>query len=175
MNYILGGKLTNQKYYFNNQEEVYSLRFDALGEIITGFIGAGVYNKFFAFNRPPNALYFFNGPRFVPLMVIVTCLPIAITLSLFWPLIQTWINIIGKNIALNNKIPFIIPFGYGFLERLLLPFGLHHMITIPMNYTSLGGVLDYISVNTFSDFLFDNHTFAKEELVVFLIMPLIII
>ena len=167
MNYILGGRWTNQKDYFSNQEGVYSLRFDALGGIITGFIGAGVYNKFFAFNRLPNALSFFNGPRFVPLMVIVVCLPIAITLSLFWPLIQTGINVIGKNIALNNKILFIIPFGYGFLERLLLPFGLHHMITIPMNYTSLGGVLDFTSVNTFSDTLFENQALTKEELVAF--------
>ncbi|PWF94749.1 PTS transporter subunit EIIC [Spiroplasma poulsonii] len=94
-------------------------------------------------------------------MVIVISLPIAITLSLFWPLIQTGINVIGKSIALNNKIPFIIPFGYGFLERLLLPFGLHHMITIPMNYTSLGGVLDYTSVNTFSDTLFENYPLTK--------------
>ncbi|PWF94846.1 PTS transporter subunit EIIC [Spiroplasma poulsonii] len=100
-------------------------------------------------------------------MVIVISLPIAITLSLFWPLIQTGINVIGKSIALNNKIPFIIPFGYGFLERLLLPFGLHHMITIPMNYTSLGGVLDYTSVNTFSDTLFENYPLTKEELVAF--------
>lgn len=100
-------------------------------------------------------------------MVIVISLPIAITLSLFWPLIQTGINVIGKSITLNNKIPFIIPFGYGFLERLLLPFGLHHMITIPMNYTSLGGVLDYTSVNTFSDTLFENYPLTKEELVAF--------
>ncbi|ELL44912.1 PTS transporter subunit EIIC [Spiroplasma melliferum] len=167
MNYILGAKWTNQKDYFSNQEGVYSLRFDALGGIITGFIGAGVYNKFFAFNRLPNALAFFNGPRFVPLMVIVITLPIALGLSLLWPLIQTGINVIGKNIALNNKIPFIIPFGYGFLERLLLPFGLHHMITIPMNYTSLGGVLNYMSVNTYADNLFINQQITKEELVAF--------
>ncbi|WP_425380406.1 PTS transporter subunit EIIC [Spiroplasma endosymbiont of Stenodema calcarata] len=167
MNYILGGKWTSQQDYFSNQEGVYSLRFDALGGIITGFIGAGVYNKFFAFNRLPNALSFFNGPRFVPLMVIVIMLPIAIVLSLFWPLIQTGINVIGKNIALNNKIPFIIPFGYGFLERLLLPLGLHHMVTIPMNYTSLGGILDYTSVNTFASDLFTNQNLTKEELVAF--------
>ena len=44
-----------------------------------------------------------------------------------------------------DTAPFLAPFVYGTLERLLLPFGLHHMLTIPMNYTSLGGTYDILT------------------------------
>ena len=70
----------------------------------------------------------------------------AIFLSLFWPLVQTGINHFGQWIANSqNSAPILAPFIYGTLERLLLPFGLHHMLTIPMNYTSLGGTYEFLT------------------------------
>ena len=108
--------------------------------IIAGFLGGIVFNKFYNFRKLPDALSFFNGKRFVPLVVILWSLIVAIIFAIVWPLIQLGINSFGIWIANSaNTSPILAPFIYGTLERLLLPFGLHHMLTIPMNYTSFGG------------------------------------
>lgn len=108
--------------------------------IISGFVGGTVYNRYYNFRRLPDALAFFNGKRFVPLMVIVYSVAVSLLLAAVWPLIQSGINAFGVWIAGSaTTSPVLAPFIYGTLERLLLPFGLHHMLTIPMNYTSFGG------------------------------------
>ena len=108
--------------------------------ILSGFLGAVIYNKFYNFNKLPEALGFFNGKRFVPFVVIGGSVVASIILSLFWPFIQSALNGFGEWIASSkDTAPVLAPFVYGTLERLLLPFGLHHMLTIPMNYTELGG------------------------------------
>lgn len=108
--------------------------------IIAGFVGAVAYNKYYNFRSLPEALSFFNGKRFVPLVVIGYSVVIALILSIVWPVVQTGINNFGIWIAnSSDTAPILAPFIYGTLERLLLPFGLHHMLTIPMNYTAFGG------------------------------------
>ena len=108
--------------------------------IISGFVGANAYNKYYNFRKLPDALSFFNGKRFVPLVVIFYSAVTAVILSVIWPVVQTGINNFGIWIANSSDTsPILAPFVYGTLERLLLPFGLHHMLTIPMNYTSFGG------------------------------------
>lgn len=108
--------------------------------IISGFVGANAFNKYYNFRKLPDALSFFNGKRFVPLVVIFYSAITAIILSAAWPVVQTGINNFGIWIANSSDTsPILAPFIYGTLERLLLPFGLHHMLTIPMNYTSFGG------------------------------------
>ena len=108
--------------------------------IISGFVGAVVFNKYYNYRKLPEALSFFNGKRFVPFVVILWSVIISIGLALVWPVIQTGINNFGQWIATSSETaPIFAPFIYGTLERLLLPFGLHHMLTIPINYTALGG------------------------------------
>ncbi|MGH4049784.1 MAG: PTS transporter subunit IIBC [Clostridium sp.] len=108
--------------------------------IVSGFLGAVLFNKYYNYNKLPSALAFFNGKRFVPFVVIVGSSVVAFAFVIVWPFAQSVINGFGKWIATSqNTAPFISPFIYGMLERLLLPFGLHHMITIPINYTDLGG------------------------------------
>lgn len=108
--------------------------------IIAGFVGGIVYNRYYNFRKLPQALSFFNGKRFVPMVVIGVSVVLSLLLSLVWPLIQLGINSFGIWIANSaDTSPMLAPFIYGTLERLLLPFGLHHMLTIPMNYTSFGG------------------------------------
>ena len=108
--------------------------------IVAGFVGGVVYNKFYNFRGLPDALSFFNGKRFVPLVVILWSLVVALVFAVVWPLVQMGINNFGVWIANSQDTsPVLAPFVYGTLERLLLPFGLHHMLTIPMNYTSFGG------------------------------------
>lgn len=114
--------------------------------IISGFVGGIVYNKFYNFRKLPDALSFFNGKRFVPLMVIIWSVIISLGLAVIWPLIQSGINAFGIWIANSSDTsPVLAPFIYGTLERLLLPFGLHHMLTIPMNYTSFGGTYEILT------------------------------
>lgn len=109
--------------------------------IISGFLGAYLYNKYYNFNKLPNSLAFFNGKRFVPFVVILGSTVMAILLSLIWPFIQGVLNSFGQWIATSkDTAPVVAPFIFGSLERLLLPFGLHHMLTVPINYTELGGV-----------------------------------
>ena len=103
-------------------------------------MGGIVYNKFYNFRKLPDALSFFNGKRFVPLAVIAYSVVISLVMSIVWPIVQAGINTFGVWIANSSSTsPVLAPFIYGTLERLLLPFGLHHMLTIPMNYTSFGG------------------------------------
>ncbi len=108
--------------------------------IIAGFVGAIIYNKYYNYRKLPDALSFFNGKRFVPLVVILWSIIVSLVLAVVWPVIQSGINSFGVWIATSSdSSPLLAPFIYGTLERLLLPFGLHHMLTIPMNYTSFGG------------------------------------
>ncbi|MCQ9120905.1 PTS transporter subunit IICB [Rodentibacter pneumotropicus] len=114
--------------------------------IIAGFVGATTFNRYYNFRKLPEVLTFFNGKRFVPFVVIYRSVLVALLLALFWPLVQSGINHFGQWIASSqNSAPILAPFIYGTLERLLLPFGLHHMLTIPMNYTSLGGTYEFLT------------------------------
>ncbi|WP_341284743.1 PTS transporter subunit IIBC [Priestia megaterium] len=108
--------------------------------IIAGFLGANLFNKYYNYDKLPEALSFFNGKRFVPFVVIGGSVVTALLLSIVWPFIQGSLNGFGQWIATSrDTAPILAPFIFGALERLLLPFGLHHMLTVPMNYTELGG------------------------------------
>ncbi|MCL9777269.1 PTS transporter subunit IIBC [Vibrio methylphosphonaticus] len=114
--------------------------------IMSGYLGANLYNRYYDFSRLPQALAFFNGKRFVPFVVIFYSVIIAFGLSVVWPLIQSALNDFGQWIATSkDTAPITAPFLYGALERLLLPFGLHHTLTIPMNYTELGGSYELLT------------------------------
>lgn len=108
--------------------------------IIAGFVGGTIYNKYYNYRKLPPSLEFFNGKRFVPMVVILWSVIVSIILAFVWPVIQGGINSFGIWIANSSTTsPVLAPFVYGTLERLLIPFGLHHMLTIPMNYTAFGG------------------------------------
>ena len=132
--------------YFISVLEAPALNMGVFVGIISGFVGATAYNKYYNFRKLPDALSFFNGKRFVPFVVILRSAIAAIVLAAFWPVVQTGINNFGIWIANSQETaPVLAPFLYGTLERLLLPFGLHHMLTIPMNYTALGGTYDVLT------------------------------
>ena len=142
---LFGGSIKVADYFISVMEAP-ALNMGVFVGIISGFIGATAYNKYYNFRKLPDALSFFNGKRFVPFVVILRSIIAAIVLSAFWPLVQTGINSFGIWIANSQETaPILAPFLYGTLERLLLPFGLHHMLTIPMNYTALGGTYDVLT------------------------------
>lgn len=137
----LFGQMITVKGYFTSVLGAPALNMGVFVGIISGFLGAVIFNKYYNFRKLPESLAFFNGKRFVPFVVILWSVIVAIGMSAFWPFVQTGINSFGKWLATSSEsAPFIAPFLYGTLERILLPFGLHHMLTIPVNYTELGGV-----------------------------------
>ena len=126
--------------YFTSVLGAPALNMGVFVGIISGFVGGVIYNKYYNYRKLPDALAFFNGKRFVPLVVILWSVIVSLILAVIWPVVQTGINSFGMWIANSSDTsPVLAPFIYGTLERLLLPFGLHHMLTIPMNYTSFGG------------------------------------
>lgn len=126
--------------YFTSVLGAPALNMGVFVGIISGFAGGVIYNKYYNYRKLPDALAFFNGKRFVPMVVIAWSVVISLVLAIVWPVVQTGINSFGVWIANSSDTsPILAPFIYGTLERLLLPFGLHHMLTIPMNYTSFGG------------------------------------
>ena len=126
--------------YFTSVLGAPALNMGVFVGIISGFVGGIIYNKYYNSRKLPDALAFFNGKRFVPMVVIVWSVIVSMVLAVVWPVVQTGINSFGVWIANSSSTsPILAPFIYGTLERLLLPFGLHHMLTIPMNYTSFGG------------------------------------
>ncbi len=142
---LFGGSIKVADYFISVMEAPV-LNMGVFVGIISGFIGATAYNKYYNFRKLPDALSFFNGKRFVPFVVILRSIIAAIVLAAFWPVVQTGINSFGIWIANSQETaPILAPFLYGTLERLLLPFGLHHMLTIPMNYTALGGTYEVLT------------------------------
>lgn len=134
------------KGFFTSVLEAPALNMGVFVGIIAGFIGAMAYNKYYNYRKLPDALSFFNGKRFVPFVVILWSLICSLILAVVWPTIQGGINNFGLWIAESqDNAPILAPFLYGTLERLLLPFGLHHMLTIPINYTALGGTYEILS------------------------------
>ena len=128
------------KGYFTSVLGAPALNMGVFVGIISGFAGGIIYNKYYNYRKLPDALAFFNGKRFVPMVCIAWSVIISLALAFVWPVVQSGINAFGVWIANSSSAsPVLAPFIYGTLERLLLPFGLHHMLTIPMNYTSFGG------------------------------------
>ncbi|MFD2654722.1 PTS transporter subunit IIBC [Gracilibacillus thailandensis] len=142
---LLGSELVVAD-YFTMILDAPALNMGVFVGIISGFIGASIFNKYYNYNKLPQALAFFNGKRFVPFVVILWSVIVGIVLSFVWPFIQGLLNDFGRWIATSrDSAPILAPFIFGTLERLLLPFGLHHMLTVPINYTELGGTYTIMS------------------------------
>ena len=142
---ILGGSIKVADYFISVLEAP-ALNMGVFVGIISGFVGATAFNKYYNYRKLPEALSFFNGKRFVPFVVIVRSALTALVLAALWPVVQSGINGFGVWIANSQSTaPVLAPFLFGTLERLLLPFGLHHMLTIPINYTQLGGTYQVLT------------------------------
>nr|WP_263326895.1 PTS transporter subunit EIIC [Neobacillus sp. Marseille-Q6967] len=95
-----------------------------LAGIISGLLAAYLYNKYHSI-RVPDILGFFGGKRFVPIITSLYALILGVLVGYVWPLIQEFINNIGNGIVESGSIGVFL---YGFLNRLLIPFGLHHIL-----------------------------------------------
>lgn len=98
------------------------------GGLFAGVVAAWVYKRFYRVRLPPY-LGFFAGKRSVPILTSLIAIVLGVALSLFWPPVQELINTFSMWAAYSA--PAVAGATYGFVERLLLPFGLHHIWNVP--------------------------------------------
>ncbi len=108
------------------------------GGIIVGIMTAMLHNKYNKITLPP-FLGFFGGSRFVPIVTSIASIVLGVILFFVWPTIQGWIFNAG---GLVSKTGVIGTFIYGFILRMLGPFGLHHIFYLPFWQTALGGTME---------------------------------
>lgn len=108
---------------------IYVLNIGVFGGIVAGCLSAVFYNKFKEI-KLPQALSFFGGRRFAPMVALATTIPVALLFAIIWPWIQLVLMRFGQLVANPNNPAFAIPGTavYGILNRLLLPFGLHQIL-----------------------------------------------
>lgn len=121
-----------------------TLQMGVFGGIIVGLGVAALHNRFYKI-RLPQALSFFGGTRFVPIICSVVYLLVGVVMFYIWPAVQSGISQLG-NLVLNSG--YAGTWIYGIIERALIPFGLHHVFYMPFWQTELGGamIIDGVTV-----------------------------
>ncbi|EXU60073.1 PTS transporter subunit EIIC [Mycoplasma mycoides] len=117
-----------------------SLQTSLFGSIIVGIIIVKIYNKF-KYIQLPNALSFFSGIRFLPILIIPSMFLLGLLFLIVWPYVGFVINQIG--IGLSKTPTGVDGFIYGVFGRALMPFGLHHILITLAYQTQFGGILEY--------------------------------
>ena len=115
-----------------------SLQMGVFGGIIVGLGVAALHNKFYKIQLP-QVLSFFGGTRFVPIICSLVYTLVGILMFFIWPVIQSGIYSVG-DLVLNSG--YAGTWVYGFMERLLIPFGLHHEFYLPFWQTGVGGTME---------------------------------
>lgn len=112
------------------------------GGLIMGCIAAYMFNRFFRITLPPY-LGFFAGKRFVPIITAFAAILTGFVMSIIWPPIGAVIDSFAQSAATGDNIPITVAV-YGVVERLLLPFGLHHVWNVPF-FFEIGSFTDPIT------------------------------
>ena len=114
---------------------IQSLQMGVFGGIIVGLGVAWLHNRCYKI-KLPNVLSFFGGTRFVPIISTVSYVGVGVIMYFIWPYIQSAIYALGDVVLSSGYVGTLI---YGFIERILIPFGLHHVFYLPFWQTGLGG------------------------------------
>ncbi|MBQ4087947.1 MAG: PTS transporter subunit EIIC [Clostridia bacterium] len=120
-----------------------SLEMGVFGGIIVGLGVAWLHNRFYRIELP-NAISFFGGTRFIPIISTLVYILVGAVMFFLWPIIQKWIYALGD---LVTKSGYAGTWIYGIIERALIPFGLHHVFYLPFWQTGLGGTMMIDGVN----------------------------
>ncbi|MBQ8275014.1 MAG: PTS transporter subunit EIIC [Clostridia bacterium] len=134
----LGGKLEEGAMLegtLANVVGIESLQMGVFGGIIVGLGVAWLHNRFYKI-RLPDILSFFGGTRFIPIISTLAYIVVGVIMYFLWPYIQQLIFSAGDLVLRSGYAGTLI---YGFLERLLIPFGLHHVFYLPFWQTGVGG------------------------------------
>ena len=114
---------------------IQSLQMGVFGGIIVGLGVAWLNNRFYKI-RLPNVISFFGGTRFVPIISTVAYIFVGLLMFFAWPFVQSGIYALGDLVLRSGYAGTLI---YGFIERILIPFGLHHVFYLPFWQTGVGG------------------------------------
>lgn len=117
---------------------IQTLQMGVFGGIIVGLGVAALHNRFYKITLP-NALSFFGGTRFVPIISTVVYMFVGIVLYFIWPTVQTGIYKLGGLVTGSGYIGTLI---FGLIKRALIPFGLHHVFYMPFWQTAVGGTME---------------------------------
>lgn len=115
-----------------------SLQMGVFGGIIVGLGVAALHNRYYKIELP-QVLSFFGGTRFVPIVSAITYLVVGILMFYIWPPVQIAINKVGDIVLASG---YAGTWVYGLMERLLIPFGLHHVFYLPFWQTAVGGTAE---------------------------------
>lgn len=116
---------------------IISLQMGVFGGILVGLGVAALHNRFYKIELP-QVLSFFGGTRFVPIISALVYTLVGILMFFIWPIIQSGIYAVGDAVL---KSGYFGTWIYGLMERLLIPFGLHHVFYLPFWQTALGGTM----------------------------------
>ena len=117
---------------------IQTLQMGVFGGIIVGLGVAALHNRFYKIVLP-NALSFFGGTRFVPIISTIVYMFVGILLYFIWPAIQNGIYALGSLVTGSGYLGTLI---FGLIKRALIPFGLHHVFYMPFWQTAVGGTMD---------------------------------
>ena len=112
-----------------------SLQMGVFGGIIVGLGVAWLHNRFYKI-KLPTVISFFGGTRFVPIISTLAYILVGVAMFFLWPFVQTGIYALGDLVLRSGYAGTLI---YGFIERILIPFGLHHVFYLPFWQTGVGG------------------------------------
>ncbi len=115
-----------------------SLQMGVFGGMIVGLGVASLHNKYYKIQLP-QVLSFFGGTRFVPIVSGLVYTLVGIVMFFVWPFVQQGIYAVGA-VVLDSG--YAGTWVYGLMERLLIPFGLHHVFYLPFWQTAVGGTLE---------------------------------
>ena len=115
-----------------------TLQMGVFGGIIVGLGVAALHNRFYKIQLP-NALSFFGGSRFVPIISTVVYLLVGIAMFFVWPVVQNGIYALGGLVTGTGYVGTLI---FGIIKRALIPFGLHHVFYLPFWQTAVGGTME---------------------------------
>lgn len=115
-----------------------TLQMGVFGGIIVGLGVAALHNRFYKIQLP-NALSFFGGSRFVPIISTVVYLIVGIAMYFVWPVVQNGIYALGGLVTGTGYVGTLI---FGIIKRALIPFGLHHVFYLPFWQTAVGGTME---------------------------------
>ncbi len=122
---------------------IQTLQMGVFGGIIVGLGVAALHNRFYKIVLP-NALSFFGGTRFVPIICTIVYMFAGIVLYFVWPAVQNGIYALGGLVTSSGYVGTLI---FGLIKRALIPFGLHHVFYMPFWQTAVGGTME-IAGNT---------------------------
>ena len=117
---------------------IQSLQMGVFGGIIVGLGVAALHNRFHKIVLP-NALSFFGGSRFIPIISTIVYMFVGILMYFVWPAVQNGIYALGGLVTGSGYLGTLI---FGIIKRALIPFGLHHVFYMPFWQTAVGGTME---------------------------------